>query len=43
MLAVIVLFLLFLPFYTALPVPSAWWRFRFFGRGGLWTWFPSWV
>jgi dolichyl-phosphate-mannose--protein O-mannosyl transferase len=38
------LFLLFLPFLTALPVPVRLWSYRFplFG-GGLWTWFPSWV
>jgi len=37
------LFLLFLPFFTALPVPSTWWQARLFGRWGLWTWFPTWV
>lgn len=37
------LFLLFLPFLLALPVPQALWGFRFFGAGGIWTWFPSWV
>ena len=43
-LLVIALFLLFLPFLTAIPVPMDLWgfRFRWFG-GGIWTWFPSWV
>ena len=41
--AAAVLFLLFLPFLTALPVPSALWAWRFPGGGGLWTWFPSWI
>jgi dolichyl-phosphate-mannose--protein O-mannosyl transferase len=38
------LFVLFLPFLTALPVPMRLWGFRFplFG-GGIWTWFPTWV
>ena len=40
---VLALFVLFLPFFTALPVPSAWWQARLFGRWGLWTWFPTWV
>ena len=43
MLLVIALFLLFLPFLTAMPVPMSLWGFRFPGGGGLWTWFPSWV
>ena len=42
-LMVIALFLLFLPFLTAMPVPTTLWGFRFPGGGGLWTWFPSWV
>ena len=46
------LFLLFLPFLTALPVPETLWALRFpavkvlglqIGGGGLWTWFPSWI
>jgi dolichyl-phosphate-mannose--protein O-mannosyl transferase len=38
------LFLLFLPFLTALPVPAGLWGYRFpLLGGGLWTWFPSWV
>ena len=37
------LFLLFLPFLTAMPVPAALWGFRFPHAGGLWTWFPSWI
>jgi dolichyl-phosphate-mannose-protein mannosyltransferase len=40
---VLLLFLLFLPFLTAIPVPSTW----FFGQTPLhiriWTWFPTWV
>jgi len=42
-LAVAALFLLFLPFLTAMAVPAQLWGFRFPGGGGLWTWFPSWV
>jgi dolichyl-phosphate-mannose--protein O-mannosyl transferase len=39
-----VLFLLFLPFLTALPVPAGLWGYRFpLLGGGLWTWFPTWV
>ena len=37
------LFLLFLPFLTALPVPTSLWAWRFPGGGGLWTWFPTWI
>lgn len=37
------LFLLFLPLYTAMPVPQVLWAFRFPWGGGLWTWFPAWV
>jgi hypothetical protein len=37
------LFLLFLPFLTALPVPTAWWQARLLGGPGIWTWFPSWI
>lgn len=37
------LFLLFLPFLLALPVPTDLWGYRFPTGGGLWTWFPSWV
>jgi dolichyl-phosphate-mannose--protein O-mannosyl transferase len=40
---VVLLFFLFLPFLTAIPIPSTW----FFGQTPLhirlWTWFPSWV
>jgi len=43
MLVVIALFLLSLPFLTAMTVPTKLWGFRFPGGGGLWTWFPSWV
>ena len=37
------LFLLFLPLYTAIPVSQTLWAFRFPWGGGLWTWFPSWI
>lgn len=38
------LFLLFLPFLTAMPVPTEVWGYRFpLLGGGVWTWFPSWV
>ena len=37
------LFLLFLPFLTAMPVPAWIWGFRFPTGGGIWTWFPSWI
>jgi dolichyl-phosphate-mannose-protein mannosyltransferase len=38
------LFLLFLPFLTAMPVPTSLWGYRFpWLGGGLWTWFPTWV
>ncbi|HSD26859.1 MAG TPA: phospholipid carrier-dependent glycosyltransferase [Vicinamibacteria bacterium] len=38
------LFLLFLPFLTAIPVPTTLWGFRFTRWGpGLWTWFETWV
>jgi len=40
---VAVLFLLFLPFLTAMPVPTTIWGFRFPTGGGIWTWFPSWI
>jgi dolichyl-phosphate-mannose-protein mannosyltransferase len=43
MMVAALLFLLFLPFYTALPVPEALWRFRFPWGGGLWTWFETWI
>jgi dolichyl-phosphate-mannose--protein O-mannosyl transferase len=40
---VVLLFFFFLPFLTAMPIPSTW----FFGQIPLhlrlWTWFPSWV
>jgi dolichyl-phosphate-mannose-protein mannosyltransferase len=42
--AAVILFLLFLPLLTAIPVPEALWAFRFFPGGpGLWTWFVTWV
>ncbi len=38
------LFLLFLPFLTAMPVPMRLWGFRFpLLGGGIWTWFEKWV
>jgi dolichyl-phosphate-mannose-protein mannosyltransferase len=37
------LFLLFLPFLTAIGVPKELWGFRFPGGAGIWVWFPSWV
>lgn len=37
------LFILFLPFLLALPVPQALWGFRLPGGAGLWVWFPTWV
>ena len=40
---VAVLFLLFLPLLTAIPVPLGLWSFRFPTGGGLWTWFPTWI
>ena len=43
LLVVALLFFLFLPLYTAIPVPQVLWAFRFPWGGGLWTWFPDWV
>jgi dolichyl-phosphate-mannose--protein O-mannosyl transferase len=37
------LFVLFLPFLTAMPVPTWLWGFNFPTGGGLWRWFPSWI
>jgi dolichyl-phosphate-mannose--protein O-mannosyl transferase len=37
------LFLLFLPFLTAIPVPAGLWGYRLPWGPGLWTWFPSWI
>jgi dolichyl-phosphate-mannose--protein O-mannosyl transferase len=37
------LFLLFLPLLTAIPVPMGLWQYRIPGGGGIWTWFPTWV
>ena len=38
------LFLLFLPFLTAIPVPTALWGFSIpLLGGGIWRWFPTWV
>jgi dolichyl-phosphate-mannose--protein O-mannosyl transferase len=37
-----VLFFLFLPFFTALPVGQGVWAFRVWGAG-LWIWFPTWI
>jgi dolichyl-phosphate-mannose--protein O-mannosyl transferase len=42
--AAVALFLPFLPFLTAMPVPGSLWTLRLFRGGpGLWTWFPSWI
>jgi dolichyl-phosphate-mannose--protein O-mannosyl transferase len=41
--AAALLFLLFLPLLTGIPLPTSLWQFRFPGGGGLWTWFPSWI
>jgi dolichyl-phosphate-mannose--protein O-mannosyl transferase len=41
-LAVVVIFLVFVPLLTALPIPSSWFSARFLGVG-VWTWFPSWI
>jgi hypothetical protein len=38
-----VLFLLFLPILTAVPVAQGVWAFRFWWGAGLWIWFPSWI
>jgi dolichyl-phosphate-mannose-protein mannosyltransferase len=38
-----VLFLLFLPLLTALPVPQDVWAYRSPWGAGLWIWFPSWI
>jgi dolichyl-phosphate-mannose--protein O-mannosyl transferase len=40
---VAVMFILFLPFLTGLPVSQTLWAFRFPWGGGLWTWFPTWI
>jgi dolichyl-phosphate-mannose-protein mannosyltransferase len=42
-LLVLLLFLFFLPFFVALPVPLDWYYYDF--RHGVrpWTWFPTWV
>ncbi len=40
---VVVLYLHFLPFLTAMPVPLSWWSYRLPTGGGLWTWLPSWI
>ena len=37
------LFVLFLPFLTAMPVPERLWARRFPWGAGIWTWFPSWI
>jgi dolichyl-phosphate-mannose-protein mannosyltransferase len=43
LIVVVALFFLFLPLYMAIPIPSAWWRWRLPGNLGVWTWFPTWV
>jgi len=40
--AVVVIFLVFVPLLTALPIPSSWFFARLLGVG-VWTWFPSWI
>ncbi len=40
--AVVVIFLVFVPLLTALPIPSSWFFARL-GGVGVWTWFPSWI
>jgi dolichyl-phosphate-mannose--protein O-mannosyl transferase len=37
------LFLVFLPFLTGVPVATALWGYRFPTGAGIWTWFPSWI
>jgi dolichyl-phosphate-mannose--protein O-mannosyl transferase len=44
----VALFVLFLPFLLALPVPQALWNYRFpflgrLGGAGIWIWFRTWV
>jgi dolichyl-phosphate-mannose-protein mannosyltransferase len=41
-LAVLLIFLVFVPLLTALPIPSSWFFARLAGVG-VWTWFPSWI
>jgi dolichyl-phosphate-mannose--protein O-mannosyl transferase len=41
--AAALLFLLFLPLLTGIPMPTDVWQYRFPGGGGLWTWFPTWI
>jgi dolichyl-phosphate-mannose-protein mannosyltransferase len=43
LLTVAALFFLFLPFLTAMPVPTWLWGYRFPWGPGIWTWFPSWI
>jgi dolichyl-phosphate-mannose-protein mannosyltransferase len=43
LLTVAALFFLFLPFLTAIPVPTWLWAYRFPWGPGIWTWFPSWI
>jgi len=38
-----VLFLLFLPILTAVPVAQSAWAYRFPWGAGLWIWFPTWI
>jgi dolichyl-phosphate-mannose--protein O-mannosyl transferase len=42
-LVVVGLFLLYLPFLTAIPVPASAWGYRFPWGPGVWIWFGSWV
>jgi dolichyl-phosphate-mannose-protein mannosyltransferase len=38
----VLIFLVFVPMLTALPIPSSWFFARLLGVG-VWTWFPSWI
>ena len=40
---VLAVFVLFLPFLTAIPVPTTWWNARLLGGPGVWIWFRSWI
>jgi dolichyl-phosphate-mannose--protein O-mannosyl transferase len=40
---VILVFLFFLPFLVALPVPLDWYYYDFHNGARPWTWFPTWV
>ncbi|MET0555210.1 MAG: phospholipid carrier-dependent glycosyltransferase [Vicinamibacteria bacterium] len=40
---VVLLFLLYFPLLTALPVPQDWFNQSLVGRVRLWVWFPTWI